>query len=165
MMRQRLTSLIVIISLLGTWAVLPIRSAEAQLTGIPVTGQAQGTIQGAFDGLLTLQQFVQQGNQLLAEGTLTIAKQGQVVSLPVTLPVSQIQVTGTCEILHLVLGPLDLNLLGLEIHLNRVVLDIVANPAGGLLGQLLCAIANLLPPSGNLAALIDLLNQILDLLG
>ena len=42
------------------------------------------------------------------------------------------------------LGPLDLNLLGLEIHLDTVVLDIIANPAGGLLGELLCAVANLL---------------------
>ena len=32
----------------------------------------------------------------------------------------------TCDILHLVLGPLDLDLLGLQVHLNRVVLDIVA---------------------------------------
>ena len=31
-----------------------------------------------------------------------------------------------CDILRLVLGPLDLDLLGLQVHLNRVVLDIVA---------------------------------------
>ena len=43
------------------------------------------------------------------------------------------------------LGPLDLNLLGLEIHLQRVVLDIVAVAgAGNLLGNLLCAVAGLL---------------------
>ena len=70
----------------------------------------------------------------------------------------------TCDILNLVLGPLDLNLLGLEIHLDTVVLDIVANPAGGLLGDLLCAVANLLDGGllGNLLGqLADLLNQIL----
>ena len=42
-------------------------------------------------------------------------------------------------------GPLDLNLLGLTVHLNEVVLDITAVPgAGNLLGNLLCAVANLL---------------------
>jgi len=73
-MRHRLTSLVVIISLLATGAVLPIRSAEANLTGIPVTGQAKGTIQGAFSGVLTLQQFAQEGGEPVARGTLTIAK-------------------------------------------------------------------------------------------
>ena len=73
-----------------------------------------------------------------------------------------------CDILNLVLGPLDLDLLGLQIHLNRVVLDIVAVAgAGNLLGNLLCAVAGLLdggPLAGLLAQLTDLLNQILDAL-
>src|SRR3954471_7489445 len=50
-----------------------------------------------------------------------------------------------CPILHLDLGPLDLNLLGLHVHLNEVVLNVEAIPgAGNLLGNLLCAIAGLL---------------------
>ena len=73
-----------------------------------------------------------------------------------------------CDILHLVLGPLDLDLLGLQVHLNRVVLDIVAVAgAGNLLGNLLCAIAGLLdggPLAGLLTQLTNLLNQILDAL-
>ena len=72
---------------------------------------------------------------------------------------------GACDILNLVLGPLDLNLLGLEIHLQRVVLDIVAAAgAGNLLGNLLCAVAGLLdggPLAGLLGQLQTLLNQIL----
>jgi hypothetical protein len=70
-----------------------------------------------------------------------------------------------CDILHLVLGPLDLDLLGLQIHLNRVVLDIVAaTGAGNLLGNLLCAITGLLdgtPAAGLLGQLANLLNQVL----
>lgn len=73
-----------------------------------------------------------------------------------------------CDILNLVLGPLDLNVLGLEIHLNQVVLDIIAVPgAGNLLGNLLCAVAGLLdgsPLAGLLGQLQTLLNQILDAL-
>jgi hypothetical protein len=70
-----------------------------------------------------------------------------------------------CNILHLVLGPLDLNLLGLTVHLNQVVLDITAVPgAGNLLGNLLCAVAGLLdgtPVGGLLGQIAGLLNQIL----
>jgi hypothetical protein len=72
-----------------------------------------------------------------------------------------------CDILNLVLGPLDLNVLGLEVHLNQVVLDIIAVPGpGNLLGNLLCAIAGLLDGGlgGLLGQLIDLLNDILDAL-
>jgi hypothetical protein len=75
---------------------------------------------------------------------------------------------GACDILNLVLGPLDLNLLGLQINLQRVVLDIIAVPgAGNLLGNLLCAVAGLLdggPLAGLLGQLQTLLNQILGLL-
>ena len=51
----------------------------------------------------------------------------------------------TCPILHLDLGPLNLNLLGLTVHLDEVVLNVDAVPGpGNLLGNLLCAIAGLL---------------------
>jgi hypothetical protein len=74
-----------------------------------------------------------------------------------------------CTILHLVLGPLDLNLLGLKVHLNRVVLDITAHSgSGNLLGNLLCAVAHLLdnanPTSTNLLQLSSLLNRIIGIL-
>jgi hypothetical protein len=73
-----------------------------------------------------------------------------------------------CDILNLVLGPLDLDLLGLQVHLDRIVLNIVAQSgAGNLLGNLLCAVAGLLDGglSGVLGRLTDLLNQILGRLG
>jgi hypothetical protein len=78
------------------------------------------------------------------------------------------QTMAACDILHLVLGPLDLDILGLQVHLDRIVLDIVAaTGAGNLLGNLLCAITGLLdggPLAGLLGQLNDLLGQILDLL-
>jgi hypothetical protein len=45
-----------------------------------------------------------------------------------------------CSILDLTLGPLDLNLLGLMVHLDQVHLTITADSEGGVLGQLLCGI-------------------------
>jgi hypothetical protein len=49
------------------------------------------------------------------------------------------------------------------VHLDRIVLDITAEQ-GALLGDLLCAIANLLN-GGSANALARLLNQVLNLLG
>src|SRR6185503_14975646 len=64
-----------------------------------------------------------------------------------------------CNVLTLTLGPLDLNLLGLRVQLNQVNLRITAIPGGGLLGDLLCGITNLLNPTGllgnNLAAVLN----------
>ena len=73
-------------------------------------------------------------------------------------------VTGaTGNILHLSLGPVDLNLLGLQVHLDRVVLNIVAvSGAGQLLGNLLCAVAGLLDNGGTLSQLLTRLGQILN---
>jgi hypothetical protein len=73
-----------------------------------------------------------------------------------------------CEVLDLVLGPLDLNLLGLNVHLDRVHLNITAVPgAGNLLGNLLCAVAGLLDGtgiSGLSGILTNLLNALLGIL-
>lgn len=73
----------------------------------------------------------------------------------------------SCDILNLVLGPLDLNLLGLEVHLDQVVLDIVAKSgAGQLLGNLLCAVAGLLDGGSPLSGLLDQITGLLnDILG
>jgi hypothetical protein len=46
-----------------------------------------------------------------------------------------------CPILDLTLGPVDLNLLGLIVHLNTVHLTITADSEGGVLGSLLCSLA------------------------
>jgi hypothetical protein len=48
--------------------------------------------------------------------------------------------TGQCDVLDLVLGPLNLDLLGLIVSLNKVQLDISANPVGTL-GTLFCQLA------------------------
>jgi hypothetical protein len=53
-----------------------------------------------------------------------------------------------CLVLELILGPLDLRLLGLRVQLSRVHLTITGipstEPGGGLLGDILCALAG--PP-------------------
>ena len=65
-------------------------------------------------------------------------------SLPASAAQAQPQ---TCQVLKLVLGPLHLDLLGLDVDLygktkaNPVVVTIDAIPSEGLLGQLLCGLA------------------------
>jgi hypothetical protein len=63
---------------------------------------------------------------------------------PITLTSGAIPRNGTCPILNLSLGPIHLSLLGLNVDTSRICLQITAIKGGGLLGDLLCGIANLL---------------------
>jgi hypothetical protein len=81
-----------------------------------------------------------------AQKLTTVARQSGLAAGPgFTVPVAPAQLPpvpeGFCTVLDLVLGPLDLNLLGLMIHLDRVHLRITADPNGGILGSLLCSLA------------------------
>jgi hypothetical protein len=146
------------------------QSAPDKVTAAPtvaITGILAGI--SSFAGNFEVQRFITQNGELIAVGSLT----GSVTNLltGVTQSVSQIiqipvaSATGTCEILSLVLGPLDLDLLGLQVHLDQVVLNIDAQSGPGqLLGNLLCAITNLLNGGGPLTALQGLLNRILAIL-
>jgi len=124
---------------------------------------------GGFVGTLTVSNFALVNGVLSAVGTISgnvLNGAGNVVGNLTQVVAAPAQVTGSCQILSLTLGPLDLNLLGLAIHLNQIVLNITAVPgAGNLLGNLLCAVAGLLNspgPLGNLLTqLTGLLNQIL----
>jgi hypothetical protein len=100
-------------------------------------------------------------------GTLTDSANnlvGTVTQAPATFQV--IGGSGACQILDLVLGPLNLDLLGLVVHLDTVHLNITAQSGpGNLLGNLLCAVAGLLDGNTLGTALTNLLNRILGLLG
>jgi len=139
-------------------AAAPAAQQQPQLS-IPIVGSGPA---GAFSGVFQLQRFAVQDGAVVAVGMLTgtvttatgvVGSVARAITLPVAIG------DATCEILHLDLGPLHLNLLGLEIDLSRIVLDITAQAgAGNLLGNLLCAVAGLLDNPGGLARL---LNQIL----
>jgi hypothetical protein len=136
--------------------------AEAAAPSIPIN---VSNAAGVFNGALNITKFDVQNNQLVAIGTLSgtvTNRAGQAIGSivrTITLPVIRSSSTAGCPILHLELGPLDLNLLGLVVHLDKVVLDITAQP-GSLLGDLLCALANLFQGI-DLNAIVNLLNQIL----
>lgn len=153
----------------------PVLSSEFGVARSRVVGTygKAGTVKGWF----TPRRFDERGGTLVAIGRLhgilvrpdgTVRDEG---NTRIVIPVRKIEGVGmsrqqaTCDILNLVLGPLDLNLLGLEVHLNRVVLDIVARTgAGNLLGNLLCAVAGLLDNTGVLAPIRRILNSVLAIL-
>lgn len=171
-MRRKVISLGLVLALLGMVTLAPARAggpapvAAAAGLQIPINFSSAN---GAFAGVFNLTRFVVKGGQLAAVGTLSgtvtnaAGETVGAVARTITLPVFNI--TATCDILHLELGPIDLNLLGLVVHVDKIVIDIDAQSGpGNLLGNLLCAIAGLLDNGGPLTQLVGLLNQLLGLL-
>ncbi len=130
---------------------------------------------GTVDGTFTPKRFKSVGDQLVVVGKLEadlVKGNGKVkdtISQKVSMPVATAEgsplARASCDILNLVLAPLDLDILGLTVHLDKVVLNIVAvSGSGNLLGNLLCAVAGLLDQGGLLAQVSQILNAILALL-
>jgi hypothetical protein len=174
-MKKRLISIALLVAVMTTFAFGPAVAVQAAppvpALSVPVTGTFTDTMggTGTFVGSVALQSFKVVNGALVAVGTLTgtltdsLGNVVGTVTQSITLPVSNI--SATCEILHLELGPLDLNLLGLMVHLDKVVLDITAQQGGGLLGDLLCSLADLLSGNATLNSIARLLNNILRILG
>jgi len=128
-----------------------------------VTGQLKGQLDPS-------------GGQAQRQGRGPVRPVDQQVDMPAAAAFTQGATTpaageslgqGVCNVLNLTLGPLDLNLLGLRVQLNQVVLNITAIPGGGLLGDLLCGLAGgpVPPIPTGLQQIINLLTQILGALG
>lgn len=174
--RQRSLALLISILLLVPFST-GMAQAQPPASGltIPITGTFTDALGGAgsFVGSFNLQRFAREGGQIVAVGTLTgtlTDSAGTVLGSivrTIRIILDSAATEASCDILHLELGPLDLDLLGLVVHLNQIVLDIEAQPGpGNLLGNLLCAITNLLNPGGGpLSAIVNLLNQILRAIG
>jgi hypothetical protein len=173
-MTSRFTTWALLAAFVTSMVALPASTADAQQTtpainqvAVPVTGtftdaanNAVGTVTGTFN----ISRFQVQNGQLQAVGTLTATLTdgaGNIIRTIITQIVRNItESQGSCEILFLELGPLELNLLGLQVFLDQITLEIVAQPGpGNLLGNLLCAIAGLLDSPGQ--RLANLLNQLL----
>jgi hypothetical protein len=136
---------------------------------IAVTGTAKNGKK--FNGNYTINRFVSRHGKVFAVGTLKgRLKHRHVTRRGVRIPVTSFGDAGSaqssqvaCKVLTLVLGPLDLNLLGLRVQLNQLNLRVTAIPStlpgGGLLGDLLCGLTNLLNPTGltggNLSAVLN----------
>jgi len=178
-------SLVALGALLGTTA--QVVAADVTGTVVDKHGKAKGTLKGTFE----LQSFTtNDAGKIVGVGLLTgsLTNPGghekSTVSQVVQIPVSALGVEhiagnlslapDACDILFLQLGPIDLNLLGLIVHVDQITVDIDADPSDGIVGQLLCALAGpdgLLDLNGLLDTILasitlaDLLNFLNGLLG
>lgn len=130
-----------------------------------------GTVHGTF----TPTRFSQHDNRVFATGRLAAimvdlsGKRVGTVTRTVTVPLRRPARTAhpmlSCQVLNLMLGPLEVNQPGQRVHLNAIRLNVTAPPgAGNLLGNLLCAVSGLLNGPGVLNELVDDLNTVLGLL-
>ena len=88
--------------------------------------------------------------QLVASGSVSGTLRGRdftapFENVPVDLALAEEQpADAVCDVLALSLGPINLDVLGLVVETSPICLEITADPTGGLLGSLLCSVANLL---------------------
>jgi hypothetical protein len=154
------------------------------LTNVPVTGTLPDG--GSFTGTITATKIsmdpvtrqltmtgVVNGTAMKSTGDV-VDVANQTFSAPVSINrpgaagaagIMQPAAQASCGILDLVLGPLHLDLLGLVVDLNQVILDITAvSGAGNLLGNLLCAVVGLLDIPGALASITHILDTVNNIL-
>jgi hypothetical protein len=140
---------------------------------VPVTGKSKSG--KTFRGTYAIDRFRSSHGDLVSVGTLR-GRLGQrrVPATEVAMPAALSGAPSTaqlppipnaCEILNLVLGPINLDLLGLVVRTNRINVRIDAVPGpGNLLGNLLCAITGILDPQATSARqLAPALNALLAL--
>jgi hypothetical protein len=173
----RIVSLVMVLFLAGGMVSTAQSKTAPNAVSMPVTGTFG--VDGQFSGVLTINRFEQRGNDIFAVGfvrgvlsrgslTLGTGLAGE-VSWPVTIKPSATATHATsrigplqtsCPVLSIALGPVDVNLLGFQVSLGAVTLDI-GGESGTPLGDLVCAISDLL---GNVAGVVNLLNSLLSLL-
>jgi hypothetical protein len=127
-----------------------------------VTGRRSGGVLGSLFCSLARARVRASRAAAAARINTAIHRHGALRPIGFEVPVTAVtsQAAPRCNVLELILGPLHVDLLGLFVDLNRVHLTITAVPgAGALLGNLLCAVANLLNGGGG--GLAGLLNRIL----
>ncbi|WP_173917109.1 hypothetical protein [Halobacillus sp. Marseille-Q1614] len=191
---MKLKSLVaaLVIALVSTFVLAPVNTMAASpsttgsklLKNMKVTGDLEDG--RTFKGMVTVDNLsydeeegllmsgVVKGEAVSADGTTTDVKE-TFESVPATLTEDMSGDTmqaaalaqEECDLLNLDLGPIFLDLLGLQLDLSEINLDLTAVPGpGNLLGNLLCAVAGLLDGNGFLTGLFDevsgLLNSLLD---
>ena len=147
-------------------------SAQSPLEGLPVSGDAVGQ---TFEGALTITEFAASAvGQVLVTGNVTGTATDPVTGAATQVTQSFAAVpaalggsneAGVCDILFLDIQPIALDLLGLQLDLSQVVLDLDAAPgAGRLVGNLLCAVTGLLDGFAIGPLLVGIIQSIIDAL-
>jgi hypothetical protein len=151
-------------------ALLAVGAADARSGSTAQTRVATASsVAGAVSVNYKISRFAQRGHKLVAYGTAIARYVPGSVGSEATAVRKQFQAGVTihsastrglasaqtvCPILTLDLQQLDLNLLGLLVHADRVFLTLTGDSTGGLLGNILCGLAN----SGKLTTQASKLN-------
>jgi hypothetical protein len=123
-------------------------AAGAALAVVPATSHSATSSAGPKPRYITIQvtvgRLVARGHATRATGTATASLTGisgarTTVHQKITLRAAA---GSNCRVLHLFIQKLDLSLLGLNVHLDKVNLDITGQRHGGVLGRLFCSLAN-----------------------
>jgi len=124
---------------------------EARDGRVVAIGMVSGSVPGAgttLVGPLALPVEVGPGSQSAAASPAAAAPQ---------------QAAQTCQVLHLALGAVNLNVLGLQVATQPIAIDLSGDSTGtNVLGNLVCTILTTL---NNVVGLVNLLNQLLGVLG
>jgi hypothetical protein len=166
------TRLVLFVAALATAALIagPVSGASASTTmpfkkNVPISGTASNG--KSFKGTYTISRFARKNGKLYAVGHVhgkvgkRVVDRNNVVWKVTPKGANGARAAATCQVLNLVLGPLHLNLLGLHVDLNQVVLNITGETgAGNLLGNLVCGIAGILDPGSGLTSLTQFLNAL-----
>jgi len=176
--------LVVLVALASVAALVVAPASQAQTPTTPFTQKlaltGTSTSGQTFKGTYFIERFKQAtrgryAGRMVAIGTVRGRSAGKRyvrsdVVMPATLtrPAAAAQIPptpGACQVLNLVIQPIDLNLLGLRVRTSRIQVRIEAIPGpGNLLGNLLCGITGILDPNNaTLRELSAALNAILAL--
>lgn len=125
-------------------------NAHLDKVQLDITGQPRGGVLGSLFCKLVRTHVA--ADRAAAARALTVAVDRHAnhvlrftANLSPTTTASQ-AANAICPVLDLVVGPLDLQLLGLQVDLNRVHLVVTADRGGGALGALFCKLSsNTLP--------------------
>ena len=124
-------------------ALLPAAVASAAPRGTVFAGAAS-TPKGRLAVKVDVTRFRTTKAGPVAEGVATATLRGlgsQPTTVRKKVTLSQAR-GGRCTILTLTLDTLDLTLLGLNVHLDKVDLRVTGRRRGGVLGRLFCSLAN-----------------------
>jgi hypothetical protein len=138
----------------GLLMALPGLAAADSSANTTVVGTAN-TPEGKLAVSVNVNRFVATAAGTKASGTATatLTPLGQIptkVTKNVTLAASP---GGSCTVLALTLETLELKLLGLNVHLEKVVLTVTGQRHGGVLGSLFCSLAHAKVKAARVAAL------------
>jgi hypothetical protein len=145
--------LVAVLVVAGTSMVMPGLASASPDFGTTYAGTAV-TPNGKLLVTVDVKRFVATQAGTKAQGTAS-AKLTGLGQLPTTVTKNVTLAAargGTCTILTLTLDTLDLKLLGLNVHLDKVVLTVTGQRRGGVLGSLFCSLAGAKAKAARVAA-------------